>query len=420
MRISISLVFALTYLLIASRRLNLLPIGRPGGALLGAVLMVAIGALSPEESYAAIDHDTIVLLFSMMLLSVYLDEAGIFVRAASWLVSRAKTPWRLLVGVSLLAGCSSAFLLNDTVCVFLTPLIVTICARARLPLGPYLIGLATSANIGSAATLVGNPQNMIIGSLSKLRFIEFSKYAALPAAVGLVINIVLLGVYYRRSLPTALEWKPELNEQHRVPTAFIHVLEGARNAHVILILASIVLGFLLGLHLAYTALAGVLALILVERRDPRAEFSKIDWPLLVFFASLFIVIAGFAKTGIVEDLWRRHASSMALTEPDGLARFTVFVTVASNIVSNVPLVLLTGPHLSASGGAFSWVILAFVSTVAGNLTLVGSVANIIVAEAARDRYFLGFREYLRFGVVSTTLVLAAGVPIAVLVFRWLP
>src|SRR5689334_22118479 len=189
---AITAIFVFTYALIAFRRIRMLPIGRPGGALLGAVAMVASGAITPKESYAAVDHETIVLLFAMMILAVYLEEAQFFTRIGSWLVVKARTPWRLLVGISLLAAVSSAFLLNDTVCLFLTPLVVLTCQRARLPMGPFLIALATSANIGSAATVVGNPQNILVGSMSGISFIKFLAIAILPTAVGLLVNLALL------------------------------------------------------------------------------------------------------------------------------------------------------------------------------------------------------------------------------------
>ncbi len=408
-----TVIFTLTYLLIATGRQKLLPIGRPGGALLGAVLMVACSVLTPKESYAAIDHDTIVVLFAMMLLAIYLEEDGFFLRIAAFLAKRSKTPLGLLFGISLLAGAMSAVLLNDTVCVFLTPLVVTICARAKLPMGPYLIGLATSANIGSSATMVGNPQNILIGSMSGISFVEFLKYSILPAAVGMAINIFLLRVYYAKKLPKTLDLKAFDGEPQRVPTAFINALEFQHRiplaSWVLLFVAA---AFVAGYHLAYTTLAGVFLLIVIHRRDPRPELARIDWTLLVFFCGLFIVVAGFAKTGLPERAWRAAGPFMALDHATGISSFSAMLVAGSNIVSNVPMVLLAGPHLGAQqNDIFPWLLTAYVTTIAGNLTLVGSVANIIVSEAAREHYSLGFREFLRFGAISTVAVLAAGIPL---------
>lgn len=405
-------IFALTYVLIAARRLHVLPIGRPAGALLGAVLMVATGVLTPEQSFAAVDHDTIVLLLGMMLITAYLDQAAFF----DWLVTRilrvCRTPWGLLVVVALLPGPLSALLVNDAVCLFMTPVVVATCARARLPMGPYLIALATSANIGSAATLVGNPQNMIIGSLSQMSFGGFLLRSGPAALVGLAVNLALLRVYYRAALPPTM---PPLDD-----------LAPARPAQrrdllkVLVVIAAVVAGFFAGLHLGYTTLAGAVALIVIERVEPKGPLQRVDWSLLVFFCSLFVVVQGLASTGVVESVWARAAPWLDLDRAPGVSLFSALVVVGSNLVSNVPLVLLAGPHLKALGGPspeLGWVLLAFVSTVAGNLTLIGSVANIIVAEGAKEHHTLGFVEYLRFGAVSTLVVLAAGVPVIWVVTR---
>ena len=396
-------VFALTYALIVSRRLRWLPIGRSAGALLGAVLMVGVGALTPAQSYAAVDHDTIVLLLGMMLVTAYLDRGGFFALAARHLVSRCRTPLRLLLGLSGVSATLSALLVNDTVCVFLTPLAVHLCLRYRLPLGPFLIGIATSANLGSAATLVGNPQNMLIGSLSGLSFTRFT-LLALPAVVlGWSINAALLWIYFGRTLGAeALSPSDEPSPAQEGPPAWL----------CLGVLAGLTAGFLGGLHLGYTALAGALVFVVADRAEPTRAFARVDWSLLVFFCGLFVVVAALQTTGVVSQAWEALAPFMQLDRPAGLAGFTLGMTVGANTVSNVPLVLLVGPELGQLGGdpALSWVLLAFVTTVAGNLTLIGSVANIIVAERAREHYDLGFWEYLRFGAASTATTLALGVP----------
>jgi len=159
-------------------------------------------------------------------------------------------------------------------------------------------------------------------------------------------------------------------------------------------------------------------LVVADRRDPRDVFSRVDWSLLLFFCCLFIVVAGLAKTGIIERTWRISAPYFVLSETSGLASFSALVTFGSNLISNVPMVMLTGPHLHELGSVdLGWVLLAFVSTIAGNFTLLGSVANIIVAERAREVYSLGFREYLRFGLPSTILVLAVGVSVIYFLMR---
>jgi len=396
-------VFALTYVLIASRRLSVIPIGRPAGALLGAVLMVAVGALTPEESYRAVDGNTILLLFGMMILTAYLERADFFRWVTGKILRMARTPWRLLWSFSLLAGVLSAFLVNDTVCLFLTPVVVAVCTRANLPMGPYLIGLATCANIGSAATLVGNPQNMIIGSLSGYPFVDFIRAAGPAACAGLAVNILLLRLYYGRRLPAVFTLR-------EAETLSVSLTPGL--GFLLAVVGLVVAGFFSGLHLGFTTLAGALVLIVADRREPRDIFARVDWALLVFFCCLFIVVEGLAGTGLVEKLWSDALPFLSLSRPGGLALFTGLMSLGSNLVSNVPMVLLIGPHLGELGPEKAgWVLLAFTTTVAGNLTLIGSVANIIVAEGAKSHYELGFFEYLRFGFVSTLLVLAVGVTV---------
>src|SRR5258708_19451489 len=184
-------VFVVTYLLIGGRRLKVLPLNRPAAALLGAVLMVATGVMTPEQAYRAINYDTLVLLLGMMLISAYLYLAHFFEWAAELVLNFSRTPERLLLYITLTSGILSALLVNDTICLMLTPLVVAIIRRGKLPLLPFLIALATSANIGSVATLVGNPQNMIIGHFSHISFPEFSRSLFPLPALGLTINFFI-------------------------------------------------------------------------------------------------------------------------------------------------------------------------------------------------------------------------------------
>ncbi len=400
MEIITYIIFILTYALIASRRLALLPIGRPAGALLGAVLMVVFGIITPEETYGAIDHDTILLLFCMMILTAYLREAGFFDWISFRILRICKTPLSLLFGTAVTSGVLSALLVNDTVCLFLTPVLIATCSKAKLPLGPFLIGLATSANIGSSATLVGNPQNMIIGSISGIGFSSFLVQAGPAAGLGLVINLLLLWIYYGKKMPAHF---PINEDAVRVN------INGSRLYLVLFVSLGVIAGFFAGLHMGYTTLAGVMVLVIIDRKDPREVFSRVDWPLLVFFCCLFIVVAGLASTGVVERAWKASSQYLVISNPQGMAIFSALMTIGSNLVSNVPMVLLAGPHINELGaGNLPWVLLAFTTTVAGNLTILGSVANIIVAECSKDVYNLGFIEYLRFGAVSTVLVMLAG------------
>ena len=400
-RCAVVAVFLLTYLLITARRLRWLPIGRPAGALFGAVLMVAVGAVEPERSYVAIDHATILLLFGMMLITAHLERAGFFAWAGSLLLrGSGGSPGALLFGLSFLAGILSAFLVNDTVCLFVTPIVVAACRRAGLPLGPYLIALATSSNLGSVATPVGNPQNMLIGNASGLSFARFMALAGPVTLLGLGLNLLLLWAWYGRSLPARVE---QLEERP--------ALDLRRLRWVVLISLAVVAGFFAGLEKGWTAVAGGVALLIALRDDPQEVFARVDWALLVFFCGLFVVVEGLVQSGLVAGALERLAPRMHLGSGEGTAAYAAGVVVGSNVVSNVPLVALMRPYMERFGDpTLAWVLLAFVSTTAGNLTLIGSVANIIVAERAQAHYTLGFVEYLKFGAPSTLLVLAAGVP----------
>ncbi len=398
-------IFALTYLLVASRTWAVLPIGRPGAALAGAVAMVAVGALSPAEAWARIDADTILLLFGMMLLGGFLVEDGSVEGLERGIVRLAGgSSWRLLALVAFTSGAASALLVNDTVCVFLTPLVLRICGRARLPVLPYLLTLATSANLGSALTLVGNPQNMLIGSLSGIGFFRFA-WLSLPAVFAAsLVHLLLLWRMYGRRLPDRFE----------LPA------EGGRRLGlaVPLVLLGVLLGMNLGLHMGLCALVGALVLILGSRRSPDPVFRRVDWTLLVFFAALFVVVGGLEQTGLVARAVRTIEPWLSLDTLPGLLAYTATILVGSNLVSNVPLVMLLGPGIAGlPERELGFLVLAFVSTVAGNLTLMGSVANLIVAELARPVHEIRFGEYLALGLRTTLLSLLVGLPVLVLTWR---
>ena len=208
-----TVIFAITYVLISGRQLKLLPSNRPAAALLGAVLMVSIGVMTPERAYRAVNYDTLVLLLGMMLISAYLYLAHFFEWAADLVLKFSRTAQRLLLYLALTSGVLSALLVNDTICLMLTPLVVAVIPRGKLPLLPFLIALATSANIGSVATLVGNPQNMMIAHFSRIPFAQFSRSLASAAIIGLAIDFSIVSFGFRNLLHGAvISWEP-----HAVP-----------------------------------------------------------------------------------------------------------------------------------------------------------------------------------------------------------
>ncbi|BDG06547.1 ArsB/NhaD family transporter [Anaeromyxobacter oryzae] len=398
-------VFALTYVAVAAGRFPLLSVDRPAAALLGAVLMVAARVLTPAQAGAAVNGDTLGLLLGMMILTAYLGEAGFF-RWASWRVIRAAgTPRTLLWGLVFTAGGLSALLVNDTVCLMMTPLVLRIIDDAELPPIPYLLAVAFGSNAGSVATLTGNPQNMIIGTLSGISYARFAAALVAPAAASLVLVAAILHAIFRRHLPrralaTALP-EPELDRR---------LLAKALAA-----LGIALGGFLLGFALSWTSLfAGALCMA-VAGRAPREALQRVDWPLLVFFAGLFVVVAGVGEAGVAGRMYDAVAPALGRTAERQALVFGAFSVAASQVVSNVPFVILAGhwiPRLADP--RLLWLATALSATLAGNLTVVGSVANIIVLELAGSRGRIGFWRFFRIGAAVTAATLVAGLGLLLL------
>jgi Na+/H+ antiporter NhaD/arsenite permease-like protein len=393
-------IFCVTYLLISGRRLKILPLNRPAAALLGSVLMVGCGVLTPEQAYRSVDYDTLVLLLGMMLISAYLLLAGFFDRAADWILRRAKSPQSLLLYLILTSGTLSALLVNDTVCLMLTPLVVTVMVRGKLPLAPYLLALAMSANLGSVATLVGNPQNMIIGHLSKIPFLRFSG-ALLPVAVaGLAIQYAVLRIGFRTVLSRAVIQRPDVSPPPMNQRLLILT---------IVVLALVFAGFVAGLDLSWTALAGGALMMVLGRRDTHEVLKLVDWHLLVFFAALFIVVEGLNGTGLPDQIYGRVCGLFGVSASSQAWNFAWFSALGSNVFSNVPFVLVAGKWINNfAQPMLMWKVMALATTFAGNLTILGSVANIIVVESARGHVEVGFWDYARYGIPVTILTTVAG------------
>jgi Na+/H+ antiporter NhaD/arsenite permease-like protein len=397
------LIFAFTYFLISGRRLKLLPLNRPAAALLGTVLMVACGVLTPQQAYRAVDYDTIVLLLGMSLISAYLSLAGFFQWAATQILTRARTPQRLLFYVILTSGTLSALLVNDTVCFLFTPLIISVVVRGQLPLLPFLMALAMSANLGSVATLVGNPQNMIIGHLSGIPFARFSLSMIPVAVVGLAIQYVCLTVGYRRVLAnatiTVVDHPPTPTDRRLISLAG-------------LTLFFVFLGFMAGLNLAWTALTGAALMMLLARRDTHEVLKLVDWHLLLFFAGLFVVVEGLNQTGLIDQGFGHARALLGTTPTAQVVNFAWFSALGSNIFSNVPFVLVAGKWIPGfADPELMWKAMALATTFAGNLTILGSVANIIVLESARPHLEVGFWDYAKMGIPVTILTLIAGIAV---------
>ncbi|MFH2009174.1 MAG: SLC13 family permease [bacterium] len=393
-------IFVVTYVLISARRMSWLGLDRPAGALLGAVACVVFGVLAPNDAARAVNGPTILLLFGVMGMGAFLAIDGFFEDIEHAVVRFARTPARLLGTIVWGAGMLSAFITNDAVCVLGAPLVVRLIQRHRLPPLPFLLALATAANTGSVGTLVGNPQNMLCALLGGLSYREHLLLVGPLALVCLAVNHGLLWVFFRRHLGgTAFEV-----QESRSPI-------NARTGITLAVIGGTAIAFTAGADLAWAATAGFVALMLLHRRDTRLLWGRIDWSLLLFFAGLFVVVEGFMRSGGPAWLFARFP----LADPgvNGLAgwlRTSGIFLLGSNIVSNVPFILVVRDQMSTlPNPSLGWEILTVTSTFAGNLTLLGSVANIIVAESARDVGGLGFFEYLKVGLPLAVLTSLIGV-----------
>ena len=326
------LIFVGTYAVIAFSRAPFVNLDRPGAAVCGAVLMVACGVLSFDQAWAAIDARTIVLLLGMMILNVLLEESGFFEMAATIVLSRTRSGPQLLVGLIVLSATFSALFLNDTVCLMLTVPVLALVRRAGLPSVPYLIALAMSANIGSVMTEIGNPQNMLIGNYSGWSYIEFLTWMAPAGAVCLAALVAILLWLYGPRLRTVspIEHLP-------APEAPIDLPLLKKSLAVI---AAVMAGFVFISDLPLVAMGGAVVLLVISRRTPSEVLGRVDWVLLAFFAGLFIVVHALSQTGLVKEaavaIQPMYGASLATQVPV----FSAVTVAASNIVSNVPFVVL--------------------------------------------------------------------------------
>ena len=371
--------------------------------------MVVFGVLPLVDAYAAIDFDVLVFLLGLMLIVGYLEVGKFFEWAAEWILRRARTPERLLFGVVVGGGLLSALFVNDTICLVVTPVLLAALGPLRVKPTPYLIGLAMGANVGSVLSVTGNPQNMLVGIWSGTSFGGFL-VRMLPVGVGgLAITYGYLRWAYRAELA-----EPFRERLETVPVALDRplVVKG-----LALFMVAVV-GWLAGGSLPLVAIAAGAAMVAVAQRDPAYAIDRVEWSLLLFFASLFVVMRGFEQTGAVTWI-NRHALAMVRDGSPLRAATTVsgVMAVLSNLISNVPAVILwrnAVPNLPDPDRL--WRVLAMSSTFAGNLLLIGSMANLIVAERAETRGVrIGFLEYARVGVPVTLLTLAWGIAVLTLV-----
>jgi Na+/H+ antiporter NhaD/arsenite permease-like protein len=375
-----------------------LAIDRSGIALLGAIAIVAIDGLSVEEAWIAIDAHTIALLFALMVISAQLRLGGFYTQTVRWIAARASSPETLLRWVVLAAGGLSAVLANDIVCLAMAPMLVEVCARRQVHPVPFLLALACAANVGSAATLIGNPQNMFIGEALRLPFAGYLLDGGPPAALGLVVTWGVIAWQWRGRWADP---RPPL-----VDAGPGRPFNAWQTSKGLTLLALVVAAFLFtGWPRDIVALAAAGVLLLSRRLASNEMIGLVDWHLLVLFIGLFVVNDAVARAGLLRELYGGLAAAgVDLARPAWLFAVT---PVLSNLVSNVPAVMLLLP---ASSGPQAGAVLALASTFAGNLLIVGSIANIIVVEQAAGRGVrIDWRMHARAGVPVTcaTLGIAA-------------
>lgn len=393
-----SSIFVLTYLGLAMGKIPGLRIDRAGIALVGAAAMLSTGMLDLHEAARAVDYETLVLLFGMMVVVAYLKLSGFFALATETVARHFSGPLSLLAVTVVLSGVLSASLVNDVVCVAMTPLVLDLCRRLKRPPLAYLIGLATASNVGSVATITGNPQNMIIGSFSGISYLRFCSRLAPVAVGGLVLVVAIVAIVYRRQL--SMQWNMRAADTPRRPRVHRRLLLKS----VVVTLGTVAL-FFSGKPIALVALAAA-GLLMVDRTRPEKIYRIVDWPLLVMFAGLFVVVHAF-EVNVVRN-WGLDQWAALRRSPVWLV--SGLSVALSNLVSNVPAVLLFKPLIDViPQQEQAWLALAMSSTLAGNLTLLGSVANLIVVESARrSGTEVGFFEYLKVGIPLTILTTLGG------------
>jgi Na+/H+ antiporter NhaD/arsenite permease-like protein len=389
-------IFALTYAGVALGRIPGLRLDRAGIALTGAALMMAVGAITPQEAYRAIDLDTMALLLGMMIIVAHLKLSGFFRIFTGSALARAHSPLLLLATVTVTTGALSAFLVNDAVCLVMTPLVIEVTRSLRRDPIPYLLAVAMASNVGSVATITGNPQNIIIGAVARIPYTAFAAALSPVAVAGLLLVFVVLASLWWREFrhPAQLATKPPLPRSHK-PLLL----------KTVLITLGVIVAFFAGVPVAEAAILGGALLLVTRAIKARKVYREIDGSLLLMFAGLFVVVAAAEKVVLTPEM----IGAVQAFHLDNVYILTVVTAALSNLISNVPAVLALKPFVQGLPDQRIWLVIAMSATLAGNLTLVGSVANLIVAERARAANInISFWAYCRAGLPLTVITLAIG------------
>ena len=397
-QIAAAAIFLASYAALAMGKIPGMLIDRAGVTLVGGSLMVAAGALPLEDAYKAIDLDTITLLLGMMIVVANLRLSGFFAVANAWIATHTHRPAGLLAAVIAMSGVFSAFLVNDAICLVLAPLVADLAKATRRDPVPYLLAVALASNVGSAATITGNPQNIMIGSLSGIPYTTFAVAMAPVALAGLVATFVLLVGLYRREF---------FNHDRLVPVQPAARVNRVLIARSVVAVVAVIALFFAGQPPAKVVIIVAGLLLLTRRIRSTRIYAEIDWSLLLMFSGLFIIVAG-AEHALLTPGRLTLVGQWHLERPWVLGASTA---VLSNLVSNVPAVLMLKPFVAALPDTKqAWLVVAMASTMAGNFSVLGSIANLIVIEkAARRGIAISFWSYARVGIPLTLLTLCAGI-----------
>lgn len=391
------IIFAVTYVGVALGRLPGLALDRTGMALLGGIAMVVAGVLSEREALLAIDFPTIGLLYALMVLSAQLRLGGFYTRVALAVAKLMDRPNRFLLILMLVSAALSAILVNDIICLAFTPVLAVSLLRSGLNPVPFLIALAVSSNIGSAATIIGNPQNMLIGQVGGLHFGRFLLWCGPPSLLALLAAWAVLAWLYRGRLraPAAATTDPAADW----PAYNRH--QAAKGVAATMILVAL---FFTPIPRELSAIAVAGVLLCSRKMQTRWILDLVDWHLITLFAGLFVVIRGIETAGLPERmLTAMQGFGVDIRQPGLL---TLVSAALSNLVSNVPATMLLLKFMDPADPG-PWYVMALAMTYAGNLLTIGSIANLIVIEQARPYgIHIGFREHARTGIPVTAASLA--------------
>ncbi|MFV0501644.1 MAG: SLC13 family permease [Bacteroidales bacterium] len=390
------IIFIITYIGIIFTRLPKVNIDRPSAAFTGAVAMIVFGIISFDNAIKAIDFNTITLLLGMMIIVSTLKFEGFFSLIASKTISYSHSRNKLLIIIVFITGIASAFLVNDAVVLLFTPIIISICRKTNLNPIPYLIAEILSSNIGSTMTITGNPQNMLIGISSNISYLDFLIKLLPISIIGMIIIVFIVKLFYRKHFNDKSILEFETDYKYDFKKMRISVLI------FLLVIIGFFFGKILSLSIPIIALIGASLILLFGKAKPSSVIKDVDWVLLLFFASLFILVSTIQSLGLLDSFINIELNEN-LSSIIGLHSLSL---VMSQILSNVPYTVLMTPLMDVLNNENLWLALASSATLAGNATIIGAMANLIVIESAeKENVKISFWEFFKIGIITTIITL---------------